>query len=120
LAASRSGAATAQSCFWDEYLPAPGVIDQQFDLAAFDACHAEMLALVAAKIAPPGRMVKIGAGAGFFLKAAERAGWACSGIEVSREAADFARTRLELDVRQGTAEDEGYPAAASTSRSCSR
>jgi 2-polyprenyl-3-methyl-5-hydroxy-6-metoxy-1,4-benzoquinol methylase len=97
------------SYFYDEYLPAQGVIDRQFDLAVFDARHAEMLALIAAKIAPPGRMVEIGTGAGFFLKAAERAGWACSGIEVSQEAADFARTRLELDVRQGTAEDSGYP-----------
>ena len=54
-------------------------------------------------------MLEVGTGAGFFLKAAERAGWDCAGIEVSSDAATFARERLGLDVRQGSAEELQYP-----------
>jgi 2-polyprenyl-3-methyl-5-hydroxy-6-metoxy-1,4-benzoquinol methylase len=94
--------------FWDEYLPAHGVVDGRFDLARFDAVHAPMLELIAHDAAP-GRMLEVGTGAGFFMKAAERAGWNVAGIEVSQEAVVFARERLGLDVRQGSAEELRYP-----------
>jgi SAM-dependent methyltransferase len=95
--------------FWDEYLPAHGVVNGQFDLAHFDAVHAPMLALLAAHAPGRGRLLEVGTGAGFFLKAAERAGWQCAGLEVSADAATFARDRLSLDVKQGSAEEISYP-----------
>src|SRR5262245_29416400 len=95
--------------FWDEYLPAHGVVNGQFDLAHFDAVNAPMLALLASLAPAGGRMLEVGTGAGFFLKAAERAGWQTSGFEVSPDAAAFARDRLSLDVRQGSAEEISYP-----------
>jgi 2-polyprenyl-3-methyl-5-hydroxy-6-metoxy-1,4-benzoquinol methylase len=100
------------SYFWDEYLPSLGVVNQQFDLAAFDQRHAEMLGLIARRVPPPGRMIEVGTGAGFFLKAAERAGWSCYGIEMSKDGVEFARNRLGLDVHQRTAEESRYPDGA--------
>jgi SAM-dependent methyltransferase len=99
------------SYFWDEYLPSHGVVEGKFELATFDAIHAPMLRLISQQTTP-GRMLEVGTGAGFFLKAAERAGWSVAGIEVSNEAVVFARERLGLDVRQGSAEELTYPDAS--------
>jgi SAM-dependent methyltransferase len=100
------------SYFWDEYLPSHGVVDGRFDLSVFDTRHAAMLQLISGRAPTPGRMLEVGTGAGFFLKAAERAGWDCAGIEVSKDATDFARERLHLDVKQGSAEEIEYPDAS--------
>jgi SAM-dependent methyltransferase len=89
--------------FWNEYLPALGVVEGRYDLSAFDARYAPLLALLAG--APGRRLVEMGCGAGFFLKAAERAGWHTYGIELSDEGSRFAREKLALDVRRETAEN---------------
>lgn len=88
--------------FWNEYLPALGVIDGRYDLKWFDARYAPLLALLQA--APGRRLLEIGSGAGFFLKAAERAGWRVAGIEVSEEGSRFARETLGLEVRHQSVE----------------
>lgn len=95
--------------FWQEYLPSLGVHDGQFSLDYFDSRHATMLRLIAEQIAPPGKMLEIGTGAGFFLKAAQRAGWDVDGIEVSATAAEFANSRLNLRVNHQEAEELSYP-----------
>jgi 2-polyprenyl-3-methyl-5-hydroxy-6-metoxy-1,4-benzoquinol methylase len=88
--------------FWKEYLPALGVVDGAFDLNQFDTRYAPLLRLLGHG---SGRtLLEIGCGAGFFLKSAERAGWRVAGLEISEEAARFAKERLMLDVRQGSAE----------------
>ena len=51
------------------------------------------------------RLLEVGSGAGFFLKAAERAGWQVTGIELSEEASRFAIDRLGLDIRRQPAEE---------------
>lgn len=104
--------------FWKEYLPSLGITNGHFDLAHFDRRHAAMLALIArharrgvrltadttGERSPAGRLFEVGAGAGFFLKAAERAGWTSSGIEVSTDGVQFATARLGLTVHQQSAE----------------
>ena len=90
--------------FWKEYLPSLGVTDGSFDLTEFDARHASTLQMLAAH-APGRRLLEVGCGAGFFLKAAERAGWVVEGIELSTEASRFAVERLELPIRRERAED---------------
>ena len=98
--------------FWNDYLPAQGAPNGRYDLAHLDHRHAAMLQLIAAQVPPPGRLVEIGAGAGFFLKAATRAGWTATGCEVSAEAVAFARERLGLDVREQSAEALDVPPAS--------
>jgi SAM-dependent methyltransferase len=99
------------SYFWNEYLPSHGVIDGRVDLEALDRHHADMLRLIATRGGRPAHLLEVGTGAGLFLKAAERAGWTCAGVEVSSDAVDFAVTRLGLDVRQAAAEESVYPDA---------
>ena len=90
--------------FWNEYLPAAGAPGGNVDLEWLDRRHAPMLALIR-EHAPAGRrLLEVGTGAGLFLKAASRAGWEASGLELSGEGAAFARDRLGLDVRQERAE----------------
>jgi len=49
-----------------------------------------------------GRVLDVGCGTGLFLQAMREEGWSCVGVEPSPRASEFARTRLRLDVRQGT------------------
>lgn len=88
--------------FWKEYLPALGVVDGRYDLSQFDARYAPLLE----HLGPAGgrKLLEIGCGAGFFLKAAERAGWHVTGIEFSAEASKFGADRLGLDIRREPAE----------------
>jgi len=90
--------------FWNEYLPSLGVIDGVYDLTPFDRRYQVLLHKLAARTTGR-RLLEVGCGAGFFLKAAERAGWHVAGIELSEEAARFATERLGLDIRREAAED---------------
>ena len=89
--------------FWNEYLPSLGVVDGRFDLAHFDRRHGVVLDMLARESAGR-RLLEVGCGAGFFLKAAERAGWHVEGIELSDEASRFAVERLQLPIRRERAE----------------
>src|SRR3954471_13549385 len=80
--------------FWHEYLPSLGVVDGKFDLSYFDARYASILGMIKSEHAALGRLLEVGCGAGFFLKAAERAGWQVEGIELSDDASQFAIDRL--------------------------
>jgi SAM-dependent methyltransferase len=52
--------------------------------------------------ARPGRLLDIGCAAGFFLDEARRRGWTVMGVELAAGMADFARTRVALDVDTGS------------------
>lgn len=95
--------------FWEEYLPSLGVRDGQYDLNFFDQRHAPSLSLISKFRQPPGKLLEVGTGSGFFLTAAQRAGWTVSGIEISEEAVKFNTKTLGLDVIQGTGEDMVFP-----------
>jgi 2-polyprenyl-3-methyl-5-hydroxy-6-metoxy-1,4-benzoquinol methylase len=95
--------------FWDEYLPSLGVVNGEYDLAAFDARYAPMLATIA-PYQKESTLLEIGCGGAFFLKAAERAGWkSVAGVEVSEAAVTFNQSKLGLDVRLGTIEEVKFP-----------
>jgi len=90
--------------FWKEYLPSIGITGPDFDLARFDVRYGHLLALLGQRTQGR-RLLEVGSGAGFFLKAAERAGWQVTGIELSEEASRFAIDRLGLDIRRQPAEE---------------
>jgi 2-polyprenyl-3-methyl-5-hydroxy-6-metoxy-1,4-benzoquinol methylase len=58
-----------------------------------------LLDLIAAHV-PSGHLLDVGCGHGLLLDEARRRGYATVGLELSREAAKYARERLELDVRE--------------------
>ncbi len=60
---------------------------------------------------PPGRLLEIGSGYGIFLAAAQDAGYAVRGVELSRTGADHAGLRLGLDVFCGQLGDAPTDAA---------
>jgi len=88
--------------FWKEYLPALGVVEGRYDLQWFDARYAPLLRLLGESSGR--KLLEVGCGAGFLLRAAERSGWRVTGIELSEEGSRFARERLGLDVRREQAE----------------
>jgi SAM-dependent methyltransferase len=90
--------------FWREYLPSvlpPGGADNGEFLDFRFKAPLELLA----NGRRPGRLIEIGTGAGFFLKAAARAGFDAHGLELSPEACDYARNTLGLRVMQTLAEE---------------
>jgi len=56
------------------------------------------------RYATPGRILDVGAAAGFILQGYLDAGWSGAGVEVNGSMASFARDRLGLDVRSGALE----------------
>jgi SAM-dependent methyltransferase len=96
--------------FHHEYLPSVmppggpgdgGFLDNRFK-AALD---------LLANGRPPGKLIEIGTGAGFFLKAAVRAGFDAYGLDLSSEAAAYARTTLGVRVIETSAEEMPFEPA---------
>ena len=59
-----------------------------------------------------GRLLEIGAGAGYFLAAAARAGFTAQGIEASSEMAEAGRSRFGVDILFGTIEEAELESAS--------
>jgi SAM-dependent methyltransferase len=60
----------------------------------------------------PGRLLDVGAAAGFFMDEAHATGWAVEGVDVSPEMSHWGRERLGLDLRTGPFAREDYPEGA--------
>jgi SAM-dependent methyltransferase len=58
-----------------------------------------------------GRILDVGCGAGHFLNGMKQRGWQTFGIEISEEAATYARERFGLEVLVGALEDTEFPVA---------
>jgi 2-polyprenyl-3-methyl-5-hydroxy-6-metoxy-1,4-benzoquinol methylase len=59
-----------------------------------------------------GRLLEIGCAGGWLLKAARDSGWEVTGVEISAEAAEFARKKLGLDVFCGELAEAGFPSGS--------
>ena len=56
-----------------------------------------------------GRFLEIGCAGGWLLKAVREAGWKVRGVEISKEATEFARNKLGLDVFCGSLSEATFP-----------
>lgn len=56
---------------------------------------------IISRYAKPGKVLDVGCAAGFILKAFEKAGWECYGIEPNDTMASYGRKELGLDIRTG-------------------
>ena len=61
---------------------------------------------------PPGRLLDVGCGYGWFLEMAAKRGWEGVGVDRSPRAVRHARDRLHLDARCGDTQTIGFPDGA--------
>lgn len=94
-----------EKAYLDEY-KGDGGIDLGRIAAARVAANEERVAFVNG-LRRPGRLLEVGCAAGYFLEAARRQGWECTGVETSETAARFARDSYGLSVKHGPIEEAG-------------
>lgn len=94
--------------FYKEYLPVFRADETSYDLDLVRGHYHLYLQLIAPLAVTGRRLLDVGSGAGFFLKAAESAGWDVEGVEVSTAAADYANRVLGVRVRRAKLEDVGF------------
>jgi len=76
-----------------------------------DPNYDEQLALLES-LTTPGRLLDVGAHAGFFLRRARERGWLVQGVEPSPTTAALARGQFGLDVKTGTLFEAAFPEGA--------
>jgi len=87
--------------FEHEYLPSWGVHSDQVNSDELYQRHLPVLERLRA-YRQTNWLLDVGAGAGLFLHAAQRDGWQVQGVEIASSGVEFARSRLGLDVLQGS------------------
>lgn len=100
----------ARSFFFDEYLPAFKATSKQYDLMIIRSHFFLFLQLITKYYTPGKRLLDVGCGAGFFLKAAEEIGWEAEGVEIAPAASDYAQNIVKVKVMKGKLEDLRLPA----------
>ena len=94
--------------FFDDYLrnfrADPNGFDPDFVRRHFRI----FLEVVGNYFAPKKKLLDVGCGAGFFVKAAEEAGWVAWGVEISLLASEYARKVVRTNVRTARLEDAGF------------
>jgi 2-polyprenyl-3-methyl-5-hydroxy-6-metoxy-1,4-benzoquinol methylase len=98
------------SFFFDEYLPAFEATSKQYDLTIIRSHFFLFLQLITKYYTLGKRLLDVGCGAGFFLKAAEEIGWEAEGVEISPVASAYAQEIVKVKVMEGKLEDLGLPA----------
>jgi SAM-dependent methyltransferase len=78
----------------------------------FYSAPAELKAAWTARNCPPGRLLEVGCGEGFFLKAARANGYEVCGIEPEPHRAQQARDQLGVPIEQAFLEDSRLPRAS--------
>jgi len=93
--------------FFDEYLRSFRAGPNGFDPDFVRGHYRIFLDIVGRYFASGKKLLDVGCGAGFFVKAAEEAGWKAEGIEISRLASRYVREVAQVNVRTGRLEDAG-------------
>lgn len=98
------------SFFFDEYLPAFKATSKQYDLMIIRSHFFLFLQLMTKYYTPGKKLLDVGCGAGFFLKATEEIGWEAEGVEISPVASYYAQNIVKVKVLEGKLEDLRLPA----------
>jgi SAM-dependent methyltransferase len=87
--------------------PAPDAVDVTHDghPACFYSAYANLKAKWVTKVKPPGRLLEIGCGDGFFLRQAKALGYDVAGVDASTERAANVARALGVEVRGGLFEE---------------
>lgn len=97
--------------FWNEYMPAHNAPNGEF-AAEWHRQRARPILDYLKPYQKSGSLLEVGCAAGFFLKIAEEDGWQTRGVEIMAPAVEYARTRLNLDVLQGTLDSASFADAS--------
>lgn len=87
--------------FWDEYMPVHLAPHGEF-VREWHRQRARPILNYLKPYQKIGSLLEVGCAAGFFLKIAEEDGWRTHGVEIMSPAVEYARTRLNLNVYEGT------------------
>ncbi|MEO1591327.1 MAG: methyltransferase domain-containing protein [Cyanobacteria bacterium J06632_22] len=95
----------ADDCFGDDYfLGAPGGYRDYLAQARQLRHQGRRYGMLLANYMSPGRVLAVGAGAGFVLKGLTDVGWAPMGIEPNAGMVEYGQRELGLPLQQGTLE----------------
>jgi 2-polyprenyl-3-methyl-5-hydroxy-6-metoxy-1,4-benzoquinol methylase len=95
--------------FFDDYLPSLAASRTGYDAAVIRDHYTTFVELSRVFAGPGRKLLDIGSGAGFFLKAVEETGWRAEGVELSETAAAYARDVVHVRTRAGRIEDADLP-----------
>jgi SAM-dependent methyltransferase len=94
--------------------PVQGYVDYVADAERHRETARRRLALLQRFVPARGKLLDVGAAAGFFVDEARRTGWEAEGVDVAAHMADWARRELGVPVRVGAIADAAGPHAAVT------
>jgi len=98
--------------FEKEYLPAFGAGPDSYSLETAVDRFELFLEILKMSALPGRRILDVGAGGGFFVKAARHVGFEAEGVELSAEAAAYGRNVLGVPVQTGVFQNVDYPPAS--------
>jgi 2-polyprenyl-3-methyl-5-hydroxy-6-metoxy-1,4-benzoquinol methylase len=92
------------SFFFEEYLPAFKAASNHYDPNVIRSHFFIFIQLITKYFKPGKRLLDVGCGSGFFLKAAEEVGWEAEGVEISPVASKYAQNIVRVNVLEGKLE----------------
>lgn len=95
--------------FFDEYLESFKASSVTYDLNFIRNHYYLFIDLIKNYLVPGKKLLDVGSGAGFFLKAAEEIGWQAEGVEISSTASKYAAEIAKVNVHYGKLEDLKFP-----------
>ena len=95
--------------FFDEYLPSLAASRTGYDPAVIRDHYTTFVELSRVFAGPGKKLLDIGSGAGFFLKAVEGIGWQAEGVELSETAAAYAKDVVHVRTWAGKIEETNLP-----------
>jgi len=99
-----------RSFFFNEYLPIFKANSTHYDLNVIRSHFFLYLQLLTKYLTSEKRLLDVGCGAGFFIKASEEIGWEVEGVEISTIASEYAQNIVKVKVHKGKLEELNFPA----------